>query len=137
MENKIVFGPREIWVNTWLVPFLKEKDEIQSILGISRDITERKKAEEELQNSQKELRALSARLQSVREEERAKIAREIHDDLGQALTGLKMDSAWVMKNLRPDQTALKDKLQAMGQLIDNTVRFRPPSFHGTEAPHPG
>jgi len=72
--------------------------------------------------AKKELRALSARLQSVREEERARIAREIHDDLGQALTGLKMDSAWVMKNLRPDQTALQDKLRAMGQLIDDTVR---------------
>jgi PAS domain S-box-containing protein len=122
VENRITFGTREGWVNTWLVPFQKEKNRVQSILGISRDITERKKAEEELQNSQKELRALSARLQSVREEERAKIAREIHDDLGQALTSLKLDSAWVMKNLLPDQTALKDKLQAMGKRIDQTVR---------------
>lgn len=95
---------------------------IKTPLGISRDISERKKAEAALQNSQQELRALSARLQSVREEERAKIAREIHDDLGQVLTGLKMDSAWVMKNLHPDQTALRDKLQAMGRLIDHTVR---------------
>lgn len=78
--------------------------------------------EKELRKCQKESRALSARLQSVREEERAKIAREIHDDLGQALTGLKMESAWVMKNLRPDQTALKDKLQAMGKHIDHTIR---------------
>ncbi len=122
VENKIVFGNREVWVNTWLVPLLRVKNRVQSILGISRDLTERKKAEAELQNSQKELRALSARLHSVREEERAKIAREIHDDLGQALTGLKMDSAWVMKNLHPDQTALKNKLQAMGKLIDHTVR---------------
>jgi PAS domain S-box-containing protein len=122
VESKIAFGTREIWVNTWLVPFQKENNLVQSILGISRDITERKKAEEELQNSQKKLRALSARLQSVREEERAKIALEIHDDLGQALTGLKLDSAWVMKNLLPDQTALKDKLQAMGKRIDHTVR---------------
>ena len=122
VENKIVFGPREVWVNTWLVPFQKEKDQIQSILGISRDITERKKVEGALRDSQKELRALSARLQSVREEERATIAREIHDDLGQALTGLKMDSAWVMKNLHPDQAALRDKLQGMGRLIDHTVQ---------------
>jgi len=78
--------------------------------------------EEERRNSQKESRDLSARLQAVREEERARIAREIHDDLGQALIGLKMDSAWVLKNLRPDQTALKEKLQAMGKQIDHTVR---------------
>ncbi len=122
VENKIVFGTREVWINTWLVPFQKKKNRIQSILGISRDITERKMAEEELQNSQRKLRALSARLQSVREEERAKIAREIHDDLGQALTVLKLDSAWVEKNLLPDQTALRDKLQAMEKRIDQTVR---------------
>ncbi len=122
VENKIIFGTREVWINTWLVPFQKEKNRVQSILGISRDITERKMAEEKLQNSQRKLRALSARLQSVREEERAKIAREIHDDLGQALTVLKLDSAWVEKNLLPNQTALRDKLQAMEKRIDQTVR---------------
>ena len=59
--------------------------------AIVRDISERKRAEEALKNSYAQLRALSARVQSVREEEAARIAREIHDDLGQKLTGLKMD----------------------------------------------
>ncbi|HWN94046.1 MAG TPA: PAS domain S-box protein [Methylomirabilota bacterium] len=60
-------------------------------VAIARDITERKQAEEKLKATSEQLRALSARLQSAREEEAARIAREIHDDLGQQLTGLKMD----------------------------------------------
>ena len=55
------------------------------------DITERKRAEEELQRSRDKLRALAARLQKVREEERTRVAREIHDELGQALTAIKID----------------------------------------------
>jgi PAS domain S-box-containing protein len=59
--------------------------------GSSTDIDRRKQAEQMLKDSHAQLRALSARLQSVREEEATRIAREIHDDLGQKLTGLKMD----------------------------------------------
>src|ERR1051326_7837861 len=61
--------------------------------GIQRDVTDRHQAAEEIRASRQELRALTARLQQVREEERTSIAREIHDELGQALTGLKLDIA--------------------------------------------
>jgi signal transduction histidine kinase len=67
--------------------------ELTSVVSISRDITKSKQAEQSLRNSHAQLRALSARLQSVREEEAVRIAREIHDDLGQQLTKLKMDLA--------------------------------------------
>ena len=87
-----------------------------------RDITDRKQAEKALQKSKERLRALSARIQSVREEERVNISREIHDDLGQQLTGLKLDLGWLLHHLRPDQAKLKKKAQAMGQLIDHTVQ---------------
>jgi PAS domain S-box-containing protein len=60
------------------------------LLGVGIDATERKRAEEALKNSHAQLRALSARLQSVREEEAIRIAREIHDDLGQKLSGYGM-----------------------------------------------
>ena len=86
-----------------------------------RDITERKRAEEQLRGSREQLRALSAHLQSAREEERKRIAREVHDELGQVLTGLKMDLSWLGKRLLKDQTLLLEKTKAMSGLVDNTM----------------
>src|SRR5262245_49274837 len=88
---------------------------------LEREVADRKRAEGELRASQDKLRALAAHLQSVREEEWRKIAREIHDELGQALTGMKMDLAWVAGRLQPGQRALSDKARTMGELIDRTV----------------
>jgi PAS domain S-box-containing protein len=92
------------------------------IVGIVNDITEQKGVEEALIKSRERLRALSARIQSVREEERSNISREIHDDLGQLLTGLKMDLSWILRHPNPDLAELKKKAQAMGKLIDQTVQ---------------
>jgi PAS domain S-box-containing protein len=89
--------------------------------AIVRDITARRRAEEELHKSHRQLRELSASLQAVREEERARIARELHDELGQHLTGLKMDLSWMGARLREDQAALAGKINAMKALIDSTV----------------
>jgi signal transduction histidine kinase len=75
-----------------------------------------------LARAQAQLRALAARLISIREEERARIAREIHDELGQFLTGLKMDVSWLRKHLGKDQAPLLDKTAAMRQLIDSTIK---------------
>ena len=86
------------------------------------DITERRRAEEELERSREELRNLSSHLQSVREQERTQIAREIHDELGQSLTALKMDLAWMGKRLQ-DNEPLLDKTRSMGKLIDGTIEM--------------
>ncbi|HZQ47684.1 MAG TPA: ATP-binding protein [Verrucomicrobiae bacterium] len=87
---------------------------------------QRKLAEEDLRTSREQLRALAAHLQSVREEERKRITREIHDELGQSLTGFKMDLAWIRnrvqsgEDVRLRQTLL-DKIGEMGTLLDGTA----------------
>ncbi len=95
--------------------------------GSLEDITERKQAEEQLKNSHQQLRDLSAHLQSVREEERTRIAREIHDELGQALTGLKIDLAWLQNRLYQTRAIvprelLLEKIRSMSTLVDTTIQ---------------
>lgn len=87
---------------------------------LAREIAERRLAEEQLRESEENLRALTARLRSVREKEQARIAREIHDELGQALTGLKMDLTW-LTNRVPPQKVFTNKAKSMSRLIDNTI----------------
>src|SRR3982074_2415685 len=88
---------------------------------LSQQIKERRIAEEHLRASQQSLRALAAHLQSVREEEWTRIAREIHDQLAQALTGLKMDLAWITSRLPEGSRALREKAHSMSGLIDATT----------------
>jgi PAS domain S-box-containing protein len=85
------------------------------------EIAERQHAEEELRKSRDQLRALAARLQSVREEERTYIAREIHDELGQACTAIKMDLALIGRKLTKRQNALRAKVESSVQLVDGTI----------------
>jgi len=88
---------------------------------ILRDISERKGFERELRESRERLRELSASLQAVREEEKARIARELHDELGQALTGLKMDLAQIVAQLKPEQLGIIEQANDMKALIESTV----------------
>ncbi len=93
---------------------------------VIRDITERKRAEHELKASREELRRLAAYLQSARENERTTIAREIHDELGQDLTGLKMDLAMLEDLVNehvgpPALDEMTDRITSMSQLLDATV----------------
>ncbi len=74
-----------------------------------------------LQNSEEELRSLSIHLQNVREEERKTIAREIHDELGQILTVLRMDISWLKKRLKNDQSELQEKSNSIIKMIDNAI----------------
>ncbi|HWS63527.1 MAG TPA: response regulator [Steroidobacteraceae bacterium] len=88
---------------------------------LSQQLKERRVAEEHLRASQESLRALASHLQSVREEEWTRIAREIHDQLAQALTGLKMDLAWITSRLPEGSKALREKAHSMSGLIDATM----------------
>jgi signal transduction histidine kinase len=75
----------------------------------------------ELYNKSADLRALAARVQSVQEEEQRRIARDIHDELGQALTALKMDLSWLTSRLPAENPALLEKTRAMAGQIDGMV----------------
>lgn len=87
-----------------------------------RDITERVKAERGQRQAREELRELSANLQNIREDEKTRIARELHDDLGQQLTALKMDISSVEQALDASANApVRAQLQGMRRLIDATV----------------
>jgi len=92
-----------------------------ALLAVLRDVTERKRTEREVRESREQLRQLSASLQAVREEEKARIARELHDELGQALTGLKMDLAQLVTQLAPEQLGAIGQADAMKALIESTV----------------
>ena len=91
-------------------------------LVLVRDITERKQAEEALKASRDQLRQLSTHLEAVREEERTSLARDIHDELGQVLTALKIDLAWLSKKLLADQEPLLEKTRSMSKLVDMTIQ---------------
>lgn len=88
--------------------------------GIQRDITDRRAAETEILRSRQELRDLTARLQLVREDERTGLAREVHDELGQALTGLKIDLAWLKPRVS-DRPALVERVQSIIVRIDGAM----------------
>jgi len=82
---------------------------------------ERQRTEMELTRSQELFRSLSTHLQEVREEERTRIARKIHDDLGQAMTALKIDLSWLDKKLPDDQDLIREKLRSMASLINESI----------------
>ncbi len=97
-----------------------------AVQGTARDITERKAAEEKLKATSEQLRALSARLQSAREEEGTRIAREIHDELGSVLTSLKWDlevtDRILASPMAPSQLeALRERLRALMNLSDLAI----------------
>ena len=94
------------------------------ILSLAKDITEQVNAENELKDKYDDIRRLNAHLQTIREEERTAVAREIHDELGQQLTGLKMDASWLLKKITSNdgENAKREKLLEMISLIDETVK---------------
>jgi len=115
-------------VSVTISPVQDASGQIIGASAIGHDISERRHAEAEQQRlyervmeGEKQLRHLAGYLQTAQEKERAYLAREIHDRLGQALTALKMDLAWLSKRFPDGQPALKEKAASMRSLIDETV----------------
>ncbi|MGB5219122.1 MAG: PAS domain S-box protein [Smithella sp.] len=98
-----------------------EKLREKRIVVTYEDITAEKKAQEDLERSREELRNLSIHLQSVREEESTRVARKIHDELGQSLTALQMDMSWLENHLPASSKDIRKKIQSMSELVDSTI----------------
>ncbi|MEI8084724.1 MAG: ABC transporter substrate-binding protein [Paludibacter sp.] len=98
-----------------------------AIINFITDITERKEAEQQLSNSQEQLKNFAAHLQNVREEERALLAREIHDELGQILVAVKIDMGMLRQkvikcNTDNENNDVLEKLNQLYILVDNTIK---------------
>ncbi|HMH34981.1 MAG TPA: MEDS domain-containing protein [Puia sp.] len=107
----------------WYNSVLKdESGNVITILSLVHNVTERKKAEETLNQSFIEIRRLTEHQQKIREEERAHIAREVHDELGQQLTALKMDVMGLNKKLNDPDDAIKHQIRDILDLLDTSVK---------------
>ena len=118
-EGRIVLPPDgEIkWVN--LRATRREAGSYGTVWeGFMVNITQNKFAEQEIRTSRQRLRELSSHVENIKEEERGRIARDIHDEIGVLLTALKMDMAWLAQRLPQGGSALHEKAQAMSDLLD-------------------
>jgi PAS domain S-box-containing protein len=127
----------DLWTIVSSNSLLDDKGQFCGSLAMVADITDRKKSEQNLAMSHEQLRDLAARLESVQEQERTRIAREIHDELGQSLTALKIDLSCLDRSLlEPGNTEtgeagpvspteptllLRDRIKAMSQRLDSTI----------------
>ena len=106
-------------------PICDEKGKLKGSVSVLTDITDRREVEQKLDQSREQLRKLSQYLQSVREKESKRIAREIHDELGQKLTALKMDLSWMSSRIpykTEEQKTFHQKTKSMSELIDDTIQ---------------
>lgn len=138
-ESANAFLDKTTWLNTWLVPLKDASGVVTSVLGVSRDITARKRIEEDLRQardqleervaartnellaSQEQLRFLTAQTIRAQEEERRAISRELHDDAGQALITLQYGLAAFHSELPETETLSRKRLSDSMRIIDQTM----------------
>lgn len=108
----------EFWINMSIVPIVNEKEVITHFISVERDVTERKNAQNEMKQKNSELKKLSNYLQNVREEERKYIAREVHDELGQLASALKIDIDWLNIKVASLEEKAKNRLAHANKTIE-------------------
>lgn len=122
-ERKITTSGQQVPCIVTATPFNGPDGKLIGIVEDFKDISRRKQTEEELRQSHKRLRDLASHLELARKEERKRIAREMHDELGQALTVLKMDIHWLAQKGLKDELAAQQKMHTMSELVDDTVHL--------------
>jgi PAS domain S-box-containing protein len=120
-----VNGDRQAWFGLSFGPIHNGVDraagERKTTTLMIQEISEHKLAEETLRTSGEQLREFAARVEAVREEERTRVAREIHDELGQALTVLKLDLSWLQGKIPRTQAQARNKMKSMLLHVDETI----------------
>lgn len=122
VEREIYFPDRQEWHHIQYVP---EKDELgrtMSVLSVGRNITRQKSIDIELRESRSLLRELGSRREAELEAERKRIAHEIHDELGQLLTALRMNVSLVRAQLKPGHEGPRERLSDITKLVDQTIQ---------------
>ena len=111
------------WESALISPIQDSKGKITHYIALKEDLTERRKMEKDILHSHSQLRELSLRLQNLLEEERARIARELHDELGSSLTSVKLDISWLKNEVSQDQQlSLFDKVARKLDSIIQSMR---------------
>lgn len=133
-EEMSVAGETRVFLST-KVPYTNDDGDVIGVIGISRDITERKELETELRHSRDQLASdvhernqqlanLSRHLIHVSEEEKAKLSRELHDELGSALAAVSMDMGWVLRQIEPAQPEVARRLERAFEGIRATLELK-------------
>jgi PAS domain S-box-containing protein len=120
-ENVTKDGKRILcdWYNVAITDL---DDNVTGVASLVDDITEQKETERKLKESRNQLRSLAERLQMIREEERSAVSREIHDDLGQVLTALKMDISSLQNKSNVEPSELTDRTDKMLELVNSSIQ---------------
>jgi PAS domain S-box-containing protein len=114
-------GRRVVVSGRWALQWGK-RGQPPRVLVVNSDITERKRGEELLVLQTEQLRALAGRLESVREEDRKRVARDLHDQIGQILTAIKMDMSWMSRHLPESEGAVLARIRESLLSVDNGVK---------------
>ncbi len=122
VRSDVCIEENKRWLRSTVDPIIDADGKPTGAILFLADITSEKQGESRLEETLTQVRQLSSHLQIAREEERKSIAREVHDELGHALTALKMEASWLSRQLdSQDEPNLGDRARSMASLIDQTI----------------
>ena len=113
---------QRVWISVNSEPVWDDKHrEVVSAVSSFSDITDKRQVAMDLRESRERLRALTTHLQEIREEEKAAVAREVHDELGSVMTALKLSLSWLRSRMGDNGPVIEEKLDSMSVLLDHAV----------------